>query len=242
MSIPYIYSWQILGFALFNLLALTIYRKKINWGRFLKVNAICMVWGIIQINALENYVNVPAWGFHDGVSYWGTAFGHVYWDDIGFVIVCTPLFYWFLFKTKNIADTIPSSYYIWMVCGFIIIETQLYHVCGQGAKDLILLYTLIPILLFVFYCMIKRHKPNVTQLVKFFVLVNMVSIPWEILSALCGWWYYNPTSEAFNLREFYFRGQIPLGITPQYSISGTVVMYSIWTVFCEKEHADGVCS
>lgn len=234
--IPYFYTWQIFFFFIVNVIVLTKYRSKITWKRYLSVMLINCTWGIIQINDMENYASIPAWGFYEGVSYWGTAFGHLYWDDIGFIFVCTSLFYYFLFKTKNIPDIIPKKWYIWLVCIFILVEAQLYHICGDGGKTLVLIYTLIPVLLFTFYCIIKNHKPNITQAVSFLGLVLVVSLPWEILNDIFKWWFYNKESNVFSNREFIAGGNIPMSISPQFTISGWTVMFSIWTVFCTEKH------
>ncbi|MEE9374557.1 MAG: hypothetical protein V3V00_15990 [Saprospiraceae bacterium] len=229
--IQYPYSWQIGFLLLINIVLIIKYKDKIHWKKYRNVMAIAVTWGAVQINALENYTNYPAWYFPDGSSYWGALYGGFYWDDLFFIIVCSSLFYYFCYLTRHIKDTIPSKYYIWMISIFVILEAQLYHYCGNGAKELIIIYTLIPLIVFVFYCLIKEFKPNITQSMVVLCCIAAISVPWDGFAAVFSWWKYDIRSNAFLPREFFFKDRIPLGISPQYTIAGWVVMFSTYVIY-----------
>ena len=232
--IPYPYSFTIAYLLISVIICLIIYRNKINWEKYLHGLGFTGVLGVAQIHGLENLGNEPAWIFPEGSSYWGAAFGHVYWDDILFVPACYSVFYFFMFFIRRVPDVVPKWSYIHIIAIALILEAMLYQVGGEGTRILMVAYTLTPLLLFIFYCLMVRPKLNVTHAILTLLFVVVFSSVWELFNAWRQHWVYNTNCELFGEHGWFLDSKLHVGIFFQYAWSGFVVMYATLTIYGGK--------
>ncbi len=229
--IPYPYTVTIMSLLTFTVICVAIYRDRINWEKYLHGLLFTGVFGVAQIHGLENLGNTPAWYFPDGSSLWGAAFKHVYWDDILFVPACYSVFYFFMYWMRGVKDIVPKKYYIHIIAIAIILEAMLYQVGGEGTRILMVAYTLIPLLLFIFYVMIKKIQINVTHALLTLLFVIVFSSVWEIFNAWRQHWVYDTSCDLFGEFGWFYGSKLHVGIFFQYAWSGFIVMYSTVTIY-----------
>ena len=232
--IPYPYTFTIAYLLISTAICLIVYRNKINWKKYLHGLGFTGVLGVAQIHGLENLGNAPAWVFPEGSSYWGAAFGHVYWDDILFVPACYSVFYFFMFWIRRVPDVVPNKYYIHIIAIALILEALLYQVGGEGTRILMVAYTLTPLLFFIFYCMIKKPNLNVTHALLTLLFVISFSSIWELFNAWRQHWVYNTECDLFGEHGWFFSAKLHVGIFFQYAWSGFVVMYATLIIYGGK--------
>jgi len=233
--IPYPYSVTIAFLVMLNILCVIFFYDKIKWKKYLAGMAFTGAFGVVQIQGLENLGSTPAWYFPEGSSYWGPAFGHVYYDDILFVPACYSIFYFFMFLIRHVPDIVPRSSYLYIISVAVILEAILYQVGGEGTRILMVAYTLVPLLLFIFYCMIKEPSLNVTHALITLFFVVVFGSAWELFNAWRQHWVYDVDCDLLGEHGWFFNYRLHAGIFFQYAWSGFVVMYCTLTIYGGKD-------
>ncbi len=232
--LPYPYTLTITSLLIFTSMCLIIYRNKINWKKYLHGLGFTGALGVAQIHGLENLGNIPAWYFPEGSSFWGAAFGHVYFDDIMFIPACYSVFYFFMYWIRRVPDVVPKKFYIHIVAIAVILEAMLYQVGGHGTMILMVAYTLVPIIFFMAYCVIVKPNINVTHALLTLLFVIVFSSVWELFNAWRQHWVYNVDCNLLGKDGWFFNYKLHVGIFLQYAWSGFVVMYATLTIYGGK--------
>lgn len=232
--IPYPYTVTIMLLLTITTVILVLYKDKIDWYKYLNCLGFSWILGVLEIHNLENHGNVPSWYFPDGSALFGPAFGAVYWEDILFVPACFSLFYMFMYWIRNIKDFIPKWTYIYFVVFAVIIEAAIFQVAGKGIENLMIVYTLIPLLLFLFYCVIMKPRINVTHAIVTLFFVGTVSMGWELFNVWRQHWIYDILCNLMGDKGWLLNGKLHAGIFFQYAYSGFVIVYSSYIIFDRK--------
>lgn len=232
--LPYPYTITILSLLTVGIIALVIFRKKINWYKYSHSILFSTILGVAEIHNLENDGNVPSWIFPDGSALFGVAWDNVYWEDILFVPACFSIFYVFMWSIRNIKDVLPKFTYPYIICFAVIIEALIYQVGGKGIENLMIAYTLIPLLVVAFYCIIVKPKLNITHMMTTLFFVAIFSMVWELLNVYYQWWVYDTNCNLMGNRGWIFNGKLHVGIFLQYAYSGFVIVYGSWIFFDNK--------
>ncbi len=233
--IPYPYSITIALLVVCNILLVVSYADKIKWKKYISGMVFTGAFGVAQIHGLENLGSKPAWYFPEGSSYWGSAFGHVYWDDILFVPACYSIFYFFMFLIRRVPDFVPRNSYLFIISVAIVLEALLYQVGGEGTRILMIAYTLTPLLFFMFYCMIAKPSLNVTHAILTLLFVVVFSSVWELFNAWRQHWVYDVECNLYGEHGWFFNYKLHVGIFLQYAWSGFVVMYATLVIYGGKD-------
>ena len=232
--IPYPYTVTIFSLLTIGTITLIICRKKINWYKYTHSILFSFILGVAEIHNLENDGNVESWFFPDGSALLGIAWGKVYWEDILFVPACVSIFYVFMWSIRNVKDTLPKWSYSYLICTAVIIEAMIYQVGGKGIENLMVGYTLVPLLVVVVYCIIKKPKLNITHMVITLFFVAIFSMSWELINMWRQHWIYNTHCDLMGDRGWIFNGKLHVGIFLQYAYSGFVIVYGSWISFDRK--------
>ena len=232
--IPYPYTVQILVLLIISAVSLFILRKKINWKQYVACLSFTGVFGIFEIHGLENTGNVPSWYFGEGATFCGKIYKNIYVDDILFVFACFSLFFVFMYLIRNIKDVIPRKYYTVLIAMYLIGEGLIFDASNRGIHSLIVIYTFVPLALFVSYCIVKRPKLNITHAVVTFVFMSVFSSIWELVNVYGQYWIYDHECDLMGDNGWFFDGKLHVGIFFQYAWSGFIVCYSSYIVYGEK--------
>jgi hypothetical protein len=233
--IPYPYTVTI-ALLLFSTISILIfYRKKINWFKYWNSLGHSWILGVAEIHDLENNGNVESWYFPEGSALLGVAWGKVYWEDIFFVPACFSLFYLFMWWIRDIKDVIPKWTYVYWCSAAVVIEALIFQVAGQGIRNLMIPYTLVPLMLFIFYCIVTKRQINVTHAIVTLLFVAVFSMVWELFNAWRQHWIYNIHCDLMGDNGWFFYGKLHAGIFFQYAYSGFVIVYASCTIFGEKD-------
>ncbi len=229
----YGYTWTIVlifiicGFFLFH------FRGKYNIKKLLAVNLACLFSGFIQIWSLECLGNVPAWSFYDKTCSGITLFQHIVIEDLFFIIGCTTLFYWFNFIVKKIPDVLRKKHLLHYLTIFGILGTiqWLYATGGTGARDLIVVYAMAPLVLFLHFVSRFKIKLNYTAMYVLLAFVAVVGVGWDVLNVtLLKHWFYNIDCNLLSKRGFFFNDLLHTSISIGYSIAGFITFFSTDTI------------
>jgi len=232
--IPYPYTIQISILLIASAISLFVLRKKISWGRFGACLLFTGLFGIFEIHGLENTGNVPSWYFAEGATYWGKIYKHIYIDDILFVPACFSMFFIFMYLIRNIKDWLPKWSYTTLVALFVIGEGLIYDASGSGIRSLIIVYTFIPLTLFLIYCVVKRPEINVTHAFVTFLFMSIFSSLWEIINVYGQYWIYDTNCDLMGDKGWFFNKKLHVGIFFQYAWSGFIVVYASYIVYGGK--------
>jgi uncharacterized MnhB-related membrane protein len=232
--IPYPYTVQIGALLIIAAYALITLRKKINWGQYGACLFFTGVFGVFEIHGLENTGNVASWYFAEGASLWGTVYKNIYIDDILFVPACFSIFFVFMYLIRNIKDWLPKQSYTFLVATYLIVEGAIYDVSGPGIRSLIIVYTFMPLTLFLIYCAVKRPDVNITHAFVTFLFVSIFSSIWEIFNVYGQYWIYDTNCDLMGDKGWFFNKKLHVGIFFQYAWSGFIVVYSSYIVYGGK--------
>lgn len=236
--IKYPYTWTI--FFLFGLSGAFhyIYWSEINLTKYVLVQSFAFICGLIQIVALENWQNVACWFFPFKSSFFqdkGIKFGNVIVEDILFIPACGSLFYAFMHLTSNITNFLSHPYIITTaILLFFILEIWIYEKAGKGARHLVVMYTICPIITLILLHSIEYinlKEINFTHLVLSYIFVVLFSSVWEILNSWRGHWIYDQECEALSEHGWILNKKLHIGIFVQYAQSGFVFIYTAWELF-----------
>lgn len=237
--IPYPYTVTIVSLLAITTILLIAYRRKIDWFKYWNSLGFAWILGVMEIADLENNGNVPSWIFPDGSALFGVAWGNVYWEDILFVPSCFSLFYlfmWWLWRFDFIKkDILPKWTYIYWVFAAIILEAWIFQVAGKGIENLMIAYTLIPLILFVNYCQTTKTKINVTHAITTLFFIGVFSMLWELFNVWRQHWVYLTDCDLMGENGWIMNGKLHLGIFFQYAYSGFVIVYTCVTIFGDRK-------
>ena len=233
MNIPS-YTLLILNLLLLNVFLLILYRKRIDWKKFLAVNSFCTPFGTLQLWGLQTLGNVPAWYFLPGTTLNIQVIGKVDIEDIVFIPVCTSLFYFFSFLMKRVPDIMKNNYILHGSFVGIIISLVAYTIMtsGIGTLWLILGFGILPFMMFLHIVSKFRIDLNYTHIYLTFLFVCVFGIGWEIVDKfILFMWKYDPNCNLLSKIGFFYKNLFHTAITIAYSIVGWVVFYSSETIF-----------
>lgn len=233
--LPYPYTITITLLLTVTVSLLVVYRDRIDWFKYLNGLGLSWILGVAEIHDLENNGNVASWFFPEGSAFFGAAWGNVYWEDIFFVPACFSLFYLFMWWIRDIKDVIPKWTYVYWIASAITIEALIFQVAGQGIQNLMIAYTLIPLIFFVNYCQSKKIKINVTHAIVTLFFVGIFSMIWELFNVWRQHWVYDTTCNLMGGNGWFFNGKLHAGIFFQYAYSGFVIVYLSCTIFDRKK-------
>lgn len=235
---PYPYSLTIFTLLTLGTIALITYRKKIDWYKYTHSILFSFILGVAEIHNLENHGNVASWYFPDGSALLGVAWGRVYWEDILFVPACFSIFYlfmWWVWRFRWVRnDALPKWTYQYLICAGITVQALIFQVAGKGIENLIIAYTLVPLAVFVVFCIVKRPKLNITHLVTTLVFVSVFSMSWELVNVHLQHWTYDTRCGLMGPHGWFLGGKLHVGIFFQYAYTGTVVVYGSGVFFDRK--------
>jgi hypothetical protein len=236
--IAYPYTFTIFSLLTIGVITLILCRKKIDWFKYRNSMLFSFILGVAEIHNLENDGNVESWYFPEGSAWLGVAWGKVYWEDILFVPACFSIFYLFMWWVKRFRfvqnDSLSKKTYPWIICTAVIIEAMIFQVAGKGIENLMIAYTLIPLLVFVFYCVIKKPKLNITHMMTTLFFVAIFSMGWELFNVWRQHWVYNTSCDLMGDRGWLLNGKLHVGIFFQYAYSGFVIVYGSGIFFDKK--------
>ena len=92
-------------------------------------------------------------------------------------------------------------------------------------------YTLIPLLVFVICCVIRKPRLNITHMVTTLIFISAFSSSWELLNVWRQWWVYDTLCDLMGNRGWILNKKLHVGIFFQYAISGFVIVYGSGTFF-----------
>jgi hypothetical protein len=232
--IPYPYTVTIAVLLVVCAVFISVY--PMEWVKYLNVLAFTLLFGLAQINELENTGNEPAWLFPKGSSYFQDKnikfYKNIIIEDVLFIPVCATLFYGFMAVTNNVPDFISrNSFFIsYGLASILIIEAILYSYGGLSARNLINMYTLFPLIILLI-CGYDFGKANITHLSLSLLYVIFINCTWEIFNCWRGHWYYNKNCNLLGEKGWILKDKLHVSIFFQYPISGFVVMAFCWHYF-----------
>lgn len=219
-------------------LALIVYRDDINWFKYRNSALFSFILGVAEIHNLENHGNVPSWFFPEGAALLGPAWGAVYWEDILFVPACFSIFYMFMWWIRRFRwvrdDVLPKSTYPYLICAGVIVEALIFQVAGKGIENLIIVYTFVPLAVFVVFCIVKRPKLNITHMLTTLLFISAFSMAWELINVHLQHWTYDTRCDLMGARGWFAGGKLHVGIFFQYAYTGFVVVYGSGVFFDRK--------
>jgi hypothetical protein len=198
--IPVPYTFTIIALIIINAVALYVNRKKINWKKYLSVQAFTFLFGIAQIHGLENLGNVA-------------------------VPCCSSLFYYFMFKIKNVPDFLKNKCLVkYGLLFFVILEALIYQAGGEGCRVLMIAYTLIPLVVLL---IIGFDFKNINITHPFFTLLFcfVINCGWDFANAYLRRWIYDVNCDLLGEHGWFFNDLLHVSIFVQYAVSGFTVMY-----------------
>lgn len=231
---PYPYTITIFTLLILGAIGLVVFRKRIDWYKYLHSLLFSFVLGVAEIHNLENDGNVESWYFPEGSAFLGAAWGNVYWEDILFVPACFTIFYLFMWSIRNIKDFIPESTYPYLICTAVIVEAMIFQVSGKGIENLMIAYTLVPLFIFAAYIFVAKIKVNVTHAIVTLVFVVGFSSIWELINVWLQHWVYNTHCDLMGDRGWILNGKLHVGIFLQYPYTGFVIAYGSRIFFDRK--------
>lgn len=232
--VPYPYTITIFMLLMLGAMGLLIFWERIDWYKYLHSIIFSSILGVAEIHNLENDGNVPSWYFPEGAALLGVAWGNVYWEDILFVPACFTIFYLFMWSIRNVDDFIPKSTYSYFILFAVIVEALIFQVSGKGIENLMIGYTLIPLLVFVLYIVVTKRKVNATHAILTLIFVVVFSSVWELVNVWIQTWVYNTHCDLMGDRGWILNGKLHVGIFLQYPYTGFVIVYGSRIFFDKK--------
>lgn len=223
--IPIPYTFTILTLIIINVVALYVNRKSINWKKYLSVQVFTFLFGMGQIHGLENLGNVPAWSFPKGSSLGIYVYKNILLEDVLFVPCCSSLFYYFMFKIRNVPDLIKNKSLIcWPLALSIVIEAMIYQAGGEGCSVLMVAYTLMPIVVLLVIGFNFR-RVNITHALLTLCFCLFINCGWDFINAYLMHWVYDVNCNLFGKHGWFLSNKLHVSIFVQFPISGFTVMY-----------------
>jgi len=224
LTIFLIFSFCIFFLAFFN--------RKYCRKKLITVNIFCLFSGLVQIWSLETLGNVPAWDFFDGTTL-NIKFGKIYLEDVLFIPACTTLFYCFKYYINRIKDYLRDNYilHLFTIFGLIGVVQWLYSTGGTGARELIVVYSMLPLVIFLHLVDKWRLQLNYTAMYITLGFVCLVGFGWDLLNVtLLKHWFYNTDCNLLSQRGFFFNNLLHTSISIGYNIAGFIFFYSVDTI------------
>ena len=206
-----------------------------DWVKYLNVLGFTLLFGLAQINELENTGNEPAWKFPKGSSFFQDKnikfYKNIIIEDVLFIPVCGTLFYCFMSVTVNVPDYFNNVFFIsYCLASIVIVEAIIYSYGGLAARNLINMYTIFPLLILLI-CNYDFSKANVTHMLLSLICVITINCVWELFNVWRGHWVYNKNCELLGKKGWLYKDKLHISIFCQYPISGFVVMAFSWYFF-----------
>lgn len=232
--ILYPYTWTIFILILLSVIGLVRGRHKINWRRYLFSLALAFVCGVSQIVFLQNVGNFPAWFYPDGSAIgrdWITwLLPNTCFEDVLFVPACFTIFYYFMFRIRNVKDN-KRKWFLVVMCVFVVGELYVGYLGGKIANDMILYCLVIPVIALLAIKMFTPEyipKVNVTHMMLSLVFIIVFTAPWEYANAIIQFWVYDIRCDLYGENGWFFGKKLHVGIFFQYPWTGFIYMYFGW--------------
>jgi len=206
---------------------------KYNKVKLLFVVIACFIGGVNQLYGLECIPEFSAWFFNKGTVLGIYLFKHLAIEDLFFIVGCTVLFYFYHYLCKKIPDVLREKKVLHSLTIFtiVVIIQAMYQTAGIGAQQLIVVYTILPLILLLYFVGAKGIKLNFTGLYVLFVLVCATGLGWDFLNVtVLKHWVYDPRCELLSQRGFFFDGLLHTAISIQYNISGFIYFITADTI------------